>query len=374
MADRKNKSGKNIDETKTGKKKTAEKKLEKKKAAPPAPAKKTRKVDAKKMPVSGKPIKSKIDGAYPTEDFSEELKKRLHEEHEAEEWFQEMLKIKKEKNSTPQKDKKQKKLPVIQEAGEKDEEEIDPVALSRGDRPMGIIDHLNEFRSRLMSIVLSLLIGTIVGFVFSDELMAVINKPFLDSGLKLNIFKLTGGFMFRMKVSLISAFLVTLPLLIIQLWRFISPAIDKKNKNFARISIFFALLLFYSGVGFVFLLLLPFAIPVMLEFIGKDMMTTIGADDYLSFATWFSFGMGLLFELPIVIMILTKIGLITPMTLTGKRKHAIVIIWIIAAIITPQPDIISQSLVAVPLMILYEISIIISRIIYKKKLKNESAD
>lgn len=249
-----------------------------------------------------------------------------------------------------------------------DEKEIQ--AYDRGDTPMTVVDHLSEFRSRLLVCLASIIVLTIVAFFFSDYVIKFINEPFLKTGQKLNIFKLTGGFIIKIKVSIVAALLISLPLIVIQFWRFIMPAISTQERRFSRISIISTILLFYSGMAFVFFVILPFAIPMLLGFIPGDMLSTIGADDYLTFILISGLAMGLLFELPIAVLILTKIGIITPHFLIQKRKISIVAIWIIAALITPQ-DPLTQIIVAVPLMFLYEISILISRIVFKNKIKRK---
>ena len=252
----------------------------------------------------------------------------------------------------------------------KEEEYIDPQALERGDEPMTIVEHLDELRTRLIKILGSFFILTCIAFYFSDQLVYFINKPFLVTGNKLNVFTLVGGFMIKMKVAAAVAILILLPLTVYHIWRFISPAIGRAERFFSRITIFSAIMLFYAGVLFVFLLL-PSTITVLLSFINTSMLNTIDANDYLHFIFFLSFVMGIICELPIIILILTKIGIITPEFLTRKRKYAIIIIWIIAAIVTPSPDFLSQSLVGVPMMLLYEVSIVISKIVLIRKKKNE---
>jgi sec-independent protein translocase protein TatC len=262
-------------------------------------------------------------------------------------------------------DRKINKLPAKIE-----EDIIDPSALARGDDPMTIVEHLTELRSRLMLIVVSFFVLFCVAFYFSDFLVHMINKPFMKTGFQLNIFTLTGGFMVKMKVSAAISILILVPLIIFHIWRFISPAIEKPERFFSRITITTAVLLFYAGVGFVFFVL-PLTIEVLLSFIDKSMLSTIGADDYLHFIFFMSFIMGFLCELPIAILIMTKMGIITPHFLISKRKYALVIIWITAAIVTPGPDLLSQSLVGIPLMFLYEVSIVISKIVLKRKKRRE---
>jgi sec-independent protein translocase protein TatC len=235
-----------------------------------------------------------------------------------------------------------------------------------------MIGVLDRFRSKLLVILLMFIIITPVAFYFSDILLYYINKPFIESGNKLNIFTLMGGFMLKFKVSVAAALFVLVPFIIYQLWSVVLPTLNITNRMFSRLSIISAVILFYSGVAFVFFLLLPAAVKVMLGFVGKDMLSTIGADNYLGFILFLSISMGVLFEVPVIVLVLTRMGLISPAMLSGKRKYAIVIIWIIAAIITPQPDPLSQAMVGVPLMIIYEISILLSRLVARSNLKRIS--
>ncbi len=256
---------------------------------------------------------------------------------------------------------------------EKTEDDEYTSAKERGDEPMSVVGHLDEMRSRILQSLIAVIVLTFAGFFLSDHLLEFMNAPFVKTGHKLNIFKLTGGFIIRIKAALVAGLMIGLPFIIYQIWKFISPAISKKDRKFSIISLICAFFLFYGGMAFVFFILLPFAIDMLLSFIGDDMLSTIGASDYMSFILLMSVAMGILFELPIVVMILTRIGLITPRFLITKRKYSVVIIWIIAAVITPQ-DVLSQVLVAVPLMLLYEISIVISRIIFIRKRKREALD
>ncbi len=261
------------------------------------------------------------------------------------------------------------KLLTEDDKEQQEHEEVDPAALARGDEPMTIVGHLDELRSRILFILVAFMVLTGVAFYFSDILVYYVNKPFLESGNKLNIFTLIGGFMLKFKVSAATALFILVPIIIFQIWRFIAPAIERTNRVFSRLTIISAVLLFYSGAAFVFFIILPAAIKVMLSFVGKEMISTIGADDYLNFILFSSLIMGVLFEVPVIILVLTRLGIISPQFLIRKRKYAIVIIWIIAAIVTPQPDPLSQSLVGVPLMILYEISIIIAKIVAMRERK-----
>lgn len=237
--------------------------------------------------------------------------------------------------SKPKAEKTPKKIAPPKKDEDNELEIIDPDAQMRGDIPMSIVDHLDEFRSRILIILGVLIVLTFVNFYFSEHIVNYINKPFIASGNKLNIFKLSGGFVIRLKVSAAIAILIGMPLILFHIWRYIMPAIDKKARMFSRMTIIASVLLFYAGVSFIFFLLLPLIIEILLSFIPSEMLSTIGADDYISFIFLLCLAMGLIFELPIIILILTKLGIISPAFLISKRKVSIIVIWVFAAVITP---------------------------------------
>ena len=239
-----------------------------------------------------------------------------------------------------------------------------------GDLPIKkAAEYFDRMRGRLLFTLVFLMVATVGGFFVSDYVLRVVTMPFVESGQKLNIFTVTGGFMIRLKASFGASLLLTFPLLVWQIWRSVSPAIPKASRMFSRLSLLAAVALFYAGIAFVYFLLMPAAVKILLNFVGSTMDSTIGADDYLSFTILFSFSMGILFDTPIIVMILTYIGIVGPELLRKHRKYAIVIMWIIAAIITPTPDPLNQTLVAVPLMLFYEISILASKLVVKRKKK-----
>lgn len=250
--------------------------------------------------------------------------------------------------------------------------DIDPAARERGDIPMSLVSHLDEFRSRFLVSLLTVFVIMLASFVFSDYILAVINRPYLATGLKLNVFNLIDGFLLRLKASMLAGVLLGFPVIVYEIWKYISPAISVPDRMFARLSVVAALLLFYLGLTLTYLTL-PFAIKALLSFTPDDMTNMINATQYLNFVMLFCLAIGAVFELPIVIMVLTKIGIVTPSFLISKRKYAIVLIWILAAIITPTVDPLTQSLVAFPLMLLYEISIFISKMMVKRKKRREMA-
>lgn len=324
-----------------------------------APKKKaaTKKVAVKKPAVKAKKTSAKKKPALQIPDLNEKNN--------------DLIPIPEKKPAKLRKSAKSENLPAT-ESGKEIEavEEIDPEAIARGDHPMTIVEHLDEFRTRFMKVFGAFILLTCVTFYYSDVIVYYINKPFMQTSHQLHIFKLTGGFMVRFKAAAAVSILILIPYVLFHIWRFIAPAIGKSERNYSRLTIISTVLLFYGGVAFVFFLLIPFTIKMFLSFIGSYMITTIGADDYLNMLFIFCLIMGFLFEMPIVIMILTKLGIVTPQLLITKRKYAIITIWIVAAIVSP-PDVISQILCGIPLMFLYEISIVISRFMLKRKKRKE---
>ncbi len=249
-----------------------------------------------------------------------------------------------------------------------DEDEVK--ASERGDVPMSVVGHLDELRSRLIVTLVVVLVITAAGFFTADYLLDIITRPFFNTGNRLNIFNLTEGFLLNLKAGLIAGVLLGLPVIVYEAWKYIVPAIEKKNRRFIGLSVGWGAFLFYAGILFTYFVMLPVVIHLLLRFSPPDMTVTIGAERYLMFVVLFSLSVSALFEIPIVILILTRIGIITPQFLIAKRKYAILAIWVLAAVITP-PDGLTQIMLAIPLMLLYEISIIVSKIVLKRRKKRE---
>ncbi len=241
------------------------------------------------------------------------------------------------------------------------------------DKPKDVVEHLSELRFRFLLILACLIISACAAFYFSDYVLDFLTAPYYKiSSSGLNIFNLAEGFSLKLKSSVIIALLFNFPLIILQTWGYIKPAIEKGNRWLIRVNIFFSFVFFYAGCAFAFFMLLPFTIDMLIKFIPEKMNSTINASNYIDFIFFMSASMGAIFELPVIINILTGLGLITPRFLSQKRKYAIIVIWVVAAVITPA-DVLSQIAVAIPLMFLYEIAILFSYITYrgykKKNLK-----
>jgi sec-independent protein translocase protein TatC len=204
---------------------------------------------------------------------------------------------------------------------------------------------------------------------FNTPSLCINQKPF-----EIISMKMAGQFNMHIWVSIISGLVIAFPYVFYQFWKFVSPALHSRERRYARGAVFFSSSLFLMGVLFGYFMISPLTIHFLGNYVVSDEVTNrINLISYISTITSVVIASGAIFELPVIIYFLTKIGLVTPEFLKKYRRHSIVIIFIVAAIITP-PDIFSQTLVAIPLIILYEVSIVISRRIVKNRIKKEAQE
>lgn len=238
---------------------------------------------------------------------------------------------------------------------------------------MPFLDHLEELRWRLIKSIVAVIIAAIGVYLVSDFVLKLLIDPYNEAAAHANnssVQKLifltpTGGFMIRIKLSVFVGILVALPVIFYQLWQFVVPGLLEKEKKYVPAIIFFSTFCFLAGAFFCYFVVLRYGLRFLLGFQTTDLQATISINEYLQFITTLIFVFGLIFELPILAFFLTKIGLLTPAFLRHYRRHGIVIMVILAAVITP-PDVFTQVLLAGPLILLYEISIIISQMTMKK--------
>jgi sec-independent protein translocase protein TatC len=262
---------------------------------------------------------------------------------------------------------------------------------------MSFLGHLEELRWHLVRSVASIFILAIIFFAFATEvynhfLLAHIKPDFItyqlfcdffnlfgmDSAFcnvsfvdkKLQSIKVTSQLMNSIWSSLILGLIVSFPYILWEIWRFVSPGLTKKEIKKSRGFIFIASTLFFIGVLFSFYIIAPISIHFLYNYQITDAIeNSFTLESHIGLVTNMLLGVSILFELPVLIYFLTKIGLITPEFLKKYRKHALVVVLILAAIITP-PDVASQVIVAIPILILYEIGIKVSRRVIKKQEKN----
>jgi sec-independent protein translocase protein TatC len=180
--------------------------------------------------------------------------------------------------------------------------------------------------------------------------------------------EMSGQFTMHMWVAFVSGLIVGFPYLLWEIWRFVKPALTSNEKQYSTGIVFFTSILFLIGVLFGYYVIAPLSINFLGSYqVSEQVKNQISLDSYISTITFLTFASGIVFELPMVIYFLSKIGIVTPQFMRTYRKHAIVIILIVAAVITPSPDVTSQILVAIPLYLLYEVSIFVSVVVVKKQ-------
>lgn len=235
-----------------------------------------------------------------------------------------------------------------------------------------LLEHLNELRKVLIALVVALVLGTIICYIFFlDQAMLLVTAPIESLGQKLYFSNVTEGFMTHLRVAALGGCILASPVIIWEILRFILPALYKHERRMFFLILFFGIGLFVGGIAFGYYFVLTLGLNAMIYTFSGDLEPLLRSSEYVSFILSFLLPFGLVFEIPLFVYFLTKLGIITPTILKEKRKYIILSILVLAAILTP-PDVISQVLIATPMLILYEISIRLSSIVYKRKLKKEA--
>ena len=234
---------------------------------------------------------------------------------------------------------------------------------------MTFLEHLDDLRKRLFYSFLAIILTIIPAWFFHKQIYEILAFPvnqYLPEGELLAFTKLTEPFMVYIKVSFLAALFVISPFLFFQFWKFIAPGLYQKEKKYVIPFVLFTTVFFAAGGLFAYFVVFPFACRFFLG-MGADFQPVIKMDEYLSLAIRVILGIALVFELPTLIFFLSRMGLITAKWMVKKFKYAVLAIFILAAIITPTPDPITQSIVAVPMLALYGLSILIAFISEKKR-------
>lgn len=220
---------------------------------------------------------------------------------------------------------------------------------------MSFLDHLEELRKRLLYSFLAVFGGFLVCWGFADEIFEKLQLPlaqYLPPGDSLAYTRLTSPFFLYMKVGFFAGLFVAAPIVLWQIWMFISPGLYRKERRYALPFIFFGALFFIAGGYFGYRYLLPATCEFFVE-AGKDFKQVVTVDDYFSFASLIILAAGIVFETPIFVFFLARIGIVTPAFLMQKFKYAVVFAFIFAAVITPTPDMVTQLALAIPMILLY---------------------
>jgi sec-independent protein translocase protein TatC len=235
-------------------------------------------------------------------------------------------------------------------------------------KKMSFLEHLEELRRRILFSLIAIAAGFGVCWRYANTIFAWMERPlsqYLPPGDKLAYTRLTGPFFLYMKVAFFAGLFVASPLVLHQIWLFIAPGLYKKERRYAAPFIIFASLFFVSGGYFGWRWILPATCGFFLE-TGQNFKQVVTIDDYFSFASLIILATGLVFETPIIIFFLARLGIVTPAFLLQKAKYAIVGAFIISAVITPTPDMVTQTALAVPMIVLYFIGVAVAYLFAKK--------
>ncbi|MFC1846858.1 twin-arginine translocase subunit TatC [Chloroflexota bacterium] len=240
---------------------------------------------------------------------------------------------------------------------EKKKPEVDP-------SKMPMMRHLHEMRDRVLRSVIAIVIAVGIAFVFTPQIIEILKAPAGD--VNLQAIELVEKLAVYIKVALAAAIIIAMPFLVYQLFGFVAPAMTRKEKGYILKILPFIIFMFLAGVSFAYFIALPPTLRFLINFMPELAVTTPRLSDYVNVVTRLIVSVGLVFETPIIIMFLARMGLVSPQWLAKRRKIWIVLAFVLSAFITPTIDPIIQTVIAFPLILLLELSIILSRFVYKK--------
>ena len=246
----------------------------------------------------------------------------------------------------------------------------------RGEMPF--LDHLEELRWRIFKAGGALILAAILGFVvvhYLNVTQILIRPalPFLPDG-RLSVFDPLTPFFFEIKLAVILGIIGSFPIILFEIWSFLSPALERRERRIIIPALYMGMVLFAFGVGLAYFVALPITLKFLYGFQTDTASWLIGMNEYLSFVIRLLLSFGIIFELPVVIMILASLGLVTPKFLRAKRRHAIVITTVVAAFLSPGDAMTVTFLMMFPLIILYEVSIVLAVFVRKKPNEEEEPE
>ena len=243
----------------------------------------------------------------------------------------------------------------------------------RGEMPF--LDHLEELRWRIIKVAIAVIAGSMIGFLLVHyfEVPRLLTRPIEPhlGGEKLKFFSPTDPFFITLKLAVLVGIIFAFPILVHQTWSFLSPALKPRERRVILPSLFMGLVLFSAGVAMAYFIALPVTLSFLLGFETRFLEQSIEFNLYMGFVVRLLLAFGVVFELPVVVMILSMLGLVTPKGLRSKRRHAFLGITILASLLSPGDAFTVTFLMMVPLVLLYEVSILLSVVIHRRKRKEE---
>jgi len=244
------------------------------------------------------------------------------------------------------------------------------------EKKLPLTAHLQELRKRLIFSFIAVGVGFVLCYAFADSIFNVISSPLIKvmpAGGSLIFTSVAEAFFTYMKVAFIAGLILTSPFVLYQIWAFVAPGLYQKEKKYVVPFVLGGSLFFALGVLFGYFIAIPIGFKFLLSYATDFIKPMPSMKEYLSFSIKFLLAFGLVFEFPVVLVLLARIGVIDAKMLARRRKYALLLIFIFAAAVTPSPDLVSQVLMALPLIGLYELSILLSKIFGKKSSPIQSA-
>jgi sec-independent protein translocase protein TatC len=235
------------------------------------------------------------------------------------------------------------------------------------DDKMPFMEHLGELRVRIMRSLFWLLGGTFVALFFAERITDFLARPVTKLGYKLVFTAPAEAFWVQMKVALISGLFISAPGILWQVWAFIAPGLHEHERKYALPFVIIGSVMFLLGGAFSLFVVTPYAIAFLLSYARDTLQPMITLENHVDFLLKFTLAFGGVFELPLIITILSRMGVVTPRMLARNRKYAILGAFIAGAILTPTPDAFNQALMAGPLILLYEVGIVCARLFGRKR-------
>lgn len=223
---------------------------------------------------------------------------------------------------------------------------------------MSFLEHVEELRWRIIKSLLAVAIGATITYLFVNQIIDLLIAPTrkLDTGMDLQVLKVQGMFMVKWGLAFLGGVVLAIPVLTYQIWKFVAPGLYENERSYAMPLVIFTFVSFISGIVFAYMVLIPFSLNFFASMGYGDIANNISINYYFSFMAWLLIGTGIIFELPVLTFLLAVIGLVTAAGMRKYRRHAVIIIMVLSAFITP-PDPVSLFVMTAPLIILYEISI-----------------
>jgi sec-independent protein translocase protein TatC len=239
---------------------------------------------------------------------------------------------------------------------------------------MTFLEHLEDLRKRLFLSFISIFIAVLPAYAFSKDIYRFLARPltqFLPEGQPMAFLKLTEPFMLYIKVSFITALFAVSPFIFYQVWKFVAPGLYQKEKKYVFPFVTFTSIFFMGGAAFSYYVAYPFACKFFLD-LGADFKAVITVDEFFGLTIKMLLGVGLVFEMPTLIFFLSRMGIVTSKWMVKNFKYAVLAIFVISAVITPSPDMVNQLILAVPMLVLYGLSILVA-LLFGRERKDRKA-